>query len=177
MNGHLVTSGSKADPAGAVRAEPLVAADRNVRSERLMARDTSDRTDSTTVLDWTRPEPSSDLYSLDAPDSVTDQNGGVYAAGRGPLGAASGIHSTILDGCRHPNALRSKTLTQRSRPCRFAPIGRYTRMMMMIGFTTHLSPARHLVNVTPSAAHPGSGGTLVKISVKANSGDHIGNTH
>ena len=41
----------------------------------------------------------------------------------------------------------------------------------MIGFTTHLSPARHLVNVTPTAAHPGSGGTLVTPSVKANSGD------
>ena len=45
-------------------------------------------------------------------------------------------------------------------------------MMMMKGFTTHLSPARHLVDVTPTAArHPGSGGSLVNTSVKANSGD------
>ena len=32
--------------------------------------------------------------------------------------------------------------------------------MMMIGFTTHLSPARHLVDVTPTAAHPWQWGYL-----------------
>ena len=38
-------------------------------------------------------------------------------------------------------------------------------MMMMIGFTTHLSPARHLANVTPTRCHPGSGGTIVELVV------------
>ena len=54
-----------------------------------------------------------------------------------------------------------------------APAPSDRAQMMMIGFTTYLSPARHLVNVTPTAAHHGSGGTgLVKTaSVKANSGD------
>ena len=33
---------------------------------------------------------------------------------------------------------------------------------VMIGFTTHLSPTRHSVDVTPTAAQPGSGGSLVK---------------
>ena len=43
---------------------------------------------------------------------------------------------------------------------------------MMIGFTTHLSPARHLANVTPTRCHPGSGGTIVELVSKPIQGTH-----
>jgi hypothetical protein len=43
-----------------------------------------------------------------------------------------------------------------------APFAEYhTVMMMMIGFTTHLSPTRHLADVTPTTVQMGSGGTVV----------------
>jgi hypothetical protein len=46
-------------------------------------------------------------------------------------------------------------------------------MMMMIGFTTHLSPTRHVANVTPTTAQTGSGGTVVQLVSKHSLGTHL----
>ena len=73
----------------------------------------------------------------------------------------------VFDTANRRNELRSSIICRRVHPTLFPGhkvlidlvCQAFDMTMMMIGFTTHLSTARHLVNVTPSAAHLGSGGT------------------